>query len=155
MVSASTVTATGAGTLLPRRPFRSSVPSSVTPSCGIALPPCLVSNALDRCNYRPNRTSMVTNVGPQAHWFSLILTVTHPLCHCGGFHLCFFCLRGACGRVWVSLLYVSMNCFLTCLEYYLSQVLGGGDFSYGFGVFDFSHEEVKRAVVGIKIFFTP
>jgi len=28
----------------------------------------------------------------------------------------------------------------------LSGVLGGGDFSYGFGVFDFSHEEVKRAV---------
>jgi len=34
-------------------------------------------------------------------------------------------------------------------------VLGAGDFSYGFGVFDFSHEEVKRAVVGIKVFFTP
>ena len=48
-----------------------------------------------------------------------------------------------------------MNCFLTCLGYFLSQVLGEGDFSYGFGVFDFSHEEVKRAVVGIKVLFTP
>jgi len=26
-------------------------------------------------------------------------------------------------------------------------VLGGGDFSYGFGVFDFSHEEVMQAIV--------
>ena len=31
-------------------------------------------------------------------------------------------------------------------------MLGGGDFSYGFGVFDFSHEEVKRAV-GLLIGF--
>jgi len=37
----------------------------------------------------------------------------------------------------------------------LSQVLGEGDFSYGVGVFDFSHEEVKRVVVGIKVLFTP
>jgi len=29
-----------------------------------------------------------------------------------------------------------------------------GDFSYRFVVFDFSHEEVKRAVVGIKVLFT-
>ena len=26
-------------------------------------------------------------------------------------------------------------------------MLGEGDFSYGLGLFDFSHEEVKRAVV--------
>ena len=26
-------------------------------------------------------------------------------------------------------------------------MLGGENFSYGFGVFDFSHEDVKRAVV--------
>ena len=38
---------------------------------------------------------------------------------------------------------------------FLSQVLGEGDFSYGLGVFDFSHEEVKRAVVAIKVLFTP
>jgi len=30
----------------------------------------------------------------------------------------FFCFRGACRKVWVSLLYVSMNYFLTCLRYY-------------------------------------
>jgi len=48
-----------------------------------------------------------------------------------------------------------MNCFLTCMGYYLSQVLGERDFSYGFGVFDFSPEEVKRAVVAIKVLFTP
>ena len=34
-------------------------------------------------------------------------------------------------------------------------MLGEGDFSYGFGVFDFSYEEVKWVVVGIKVFFTP
>jgi len=34
-------------------------------------------------------------------------------------------------------------------------VKGEGDFSYGFGVFDCSHEEVKEAVVGFKVFFTP
>ena len=34
-------------------------------------------------------------------------------------------------------------------------MLGEWDFAYGFGVFDFSHAEVQRAVVGIKVFFTP
>ena len=34
-------------------------------------------------------------------------------------------------------------------------MLGEGDFSYGFAVFDFSHEEVNRAVRAIKVFFTP
>ena len=34
-------------------------------------------------------------------------------------------------------------------------MLGEGDFSYGFGVFDFSHEEVRGAVVGMKVLFTP
>ena len=38
---------------------------------------------------------------------------------------------------------------------FLSQVLGEGDFSYGLRVFDFSHEEVKRAIVGINFLFTP
>jgi len=38
---------TGAGTLLPHHLPRSSVPSPGTPSCGIALRLCLVSNALD------------------------------------------------------------------------------------------------------------
>ena len=40
-------------------------------------------------------------------------------------------------------------------EVVLSQVLGEGDFSYGFSVFDFSHEEAKRAAIGIKVLFTP
>jgi len=34
-------------------------------------------------------------------------------------------------------------------------VLGERDFSNGFRVLDLSHEEVKQAVVGIKVFFTP
>jgi len=44
-----------AGTLLLR--LRWVGPSSVTPSRGIALPPWLLSNALDRCNDLPDRTS--------------------------------------------------------------------------------------------------
>jgi len=46
--------------------------------------------------------------------------------------------------VWVSLLYVSMSCFPTCLRCE-SEVLGGGSFFYGFAGFDFSYDEVKRA----------
>jgi len=33
-------------------------------------------------------------------------------------------------------------------------VLGGGDFSYGFGVLDFSHEKVKRVVAIVYRFFS-
>ena len=40
----------------------------------------------------------------------------------------FFCFRGACGRVWVSLLYVSMNCFLSCLRYYCLRCWARGIF---------------------------
>jgi len=37
----------------------------------------------------------------------------------------------------------------------LSLVLGGGDFSYGLVVLDFSHEEVKRAVgLHLEVFFS-
>jgi len=38
------------------------------------------------------------------------------------------CLRGACGRVWVSLLYVSMNCLLTFLRYYCLRYQARGIF---------------------------
>jgi len=50
--------------------------SSVTPSRGIALPPCLVSNTLDRCNYR--RDGMVTYVSPQDQLFSPITRSHYP-----------------------------------------------------------------------------
>jgi len=46
-----------------------------------------------------------------------------------------------------------MYCFLTYLGF-LSWVLGGGDFSYGFGVLDFSHKEVKRVVPIVYRFFS-
>ena len=36
----------------------------------------------------------------------------------------------------------------------MSYVLGEGDLSYGFGVLDFSHEEVKRVVAFIYRFFS-
>ena len=78
VLSACTITATTAGTLLSPHPPRSFVLSSVTPSRGIALPPCLVSTTLDRCNYRRDCTFMVTNVGPQVPWFSLVTAITNP-----------------------------------------------------------------------------
>ena len=37
--------------------------------------------------------------------------------------------------------------FPSLSEVLLSEVLGEGDFSEGFGVFDFTHEEGQRAVV--------
>ena len=43
--------------LLAFLPLRSFDPSSVTPSCGIVLRPCLWTNTLDRCNDLHNRAS--------------------------------------------------------------------------------------------------
>ena len=40
-----------------------------------------------------------------------------------------------------------------CVCGILSYVLGGGDFSYGLGVFDLSHDDVKWAVVCFICFF--
>jgi len=38
----------------------------------------------------------------------------------------------------------------------LSSVLGEGDFSYGLGLLDFSHEELKRVVAFVyRFFFSP
>jgi len=59
-----------------------------------------------------------------AHKFSCFLSIRRslilPLVPCWAFAINpFFCFFwGACRRVCVSLLYVSMNCFLTCLRYY-------------------------------------
>ena len=50
-------------------PFQSVGPSSVTPSRGIALPPGLLSNALDRCNDLPDRTT----------WFRWALYWSFPM----------------------------------------------------------------------------
>jgi len=55
-----------AGTLLLL--VRSGDPPSVTPSCRIALPPWLLSNALDRCNDLHNRPSGIS--GPTVSVFS-------------------------------------------------------------------------------------
>jgi len=57
----------------------------------------------------------------------------------------FFCFGEPAEGFGSLYLYVSMYCFLTCLGYI---ILGArrGNFSYALGVFDFSHEEVKRAV---------
>jgi len=40
----------------------------------------------------------------------------------------FFHFRGACGRVWVSLLYIFMNCFLTFSGYIILYARQGGFF---------------------------
>ena len=50
-------------------------------------------------------------------------------------------------------LYVSMYCFLTCLRF-LSLVPREGDFSYGFVVLHFSHEQVKQVVAFVYRFFS-
>ena len=57
----------------------------------------------------------------------------------------FFCFGEPAEGFGSLYLSVSMYCFLTCLGHI---ILGARrrDFSYGLGVFDFSHEEVKRAV---------
>ena len=46
----------------------------------------------------------------------------------------FLLFLGACGSVWVSLLYVSMNCLLTCLEYIILDARRGGFFLWIRGV---------------------
>ena len=55
-------------------PFRSVGPSSVTPSRGIALPPWLLSNALDRCH---DRTSWFW----WAHYWSFTISPIIYLLH--------------------------------------------------------------------------
>jgi len=65
----------------------------------------------------------------------------------------FFCFGEPAEGFGSLYLYFSMYCFLTCLRF-LSWVLGEGDFSYGFGVVDFSHEEVKRVVAFVYRFFS-
>ena len=57
----------------------------------------------------------------------------------------FFCFREPAEGFGSLYLYVSTYCFLTCLMF-SSWVLGEGNLSYGFGAFDFSHEEVKQVV---------
>jgi len=90
-----------------------------------------VVNALNRRNDWCDHTSMVINVVPQLQWFSHVSTITlsSPSGPIAPSRInSFLCLRGACGRVWVSLLYVSMNCFLTCLEYIILGTRQGGFF---------------------------
>ena len=113
---------------------RSSYSSSVTPSGGIALPPCLVSNSLDRCNYRRDR--MVTMSAHKTSGFPSLRD--HTTLRLGPYRAfakqSFLSFRGACGRVWVSLLYVSMNCFLTCLGNIILGARRGGIFLWIRGV---------------------
>jgi len=116
-------------------PLRSVDPSSVTPSRGIALPLWLLSNALDRCNDLGNRVSGYS--GPTVSVFSLVddhsftpLRPAFPVLVQSWFLS--FC--GACRRVWVSLLYISMNCLLTCLGYIILGARWGGFFLWIRGV---------------------
>jgi len=56
----------------------------------------------------------------------------------------FFCFGEPAEGFGCLYLYVSMYCFLTCLGYIILGARREG-FSYGCGVFDFSHDEVERA----------
>ena len=98
-------------------PLRSVDPSSVMPSRGMALPPWLLSNTLDRCNDLHYRASGYS--GPMVSMFSPV--DDYPSSQSGPERALakpsFLFFWGACGRFWVSLLYVSMNCLLTCLGY--------------------------------------
>jgi len=79
---------------------------------------------------------MVTNVGPQVQWISLVTAITHPPPRAlSALHepILSFVLRGAYSRVWISLLYVSMNCFLTCLRYYCLRCQARGIFPIDLG----------------------
>jgi len=65
----------------------------------------------------------------------------------------FFCFVEPAAVFGSFYMYVSMYCFLTCLGCVFLRARRG-DFSYGLGMFDLSHEEVKRAVVCIYRFFS-
>ena len=78
--------------------------SSVTPSRGIALPPWLLSNALDQSNNLRDRTSDYS--GPTVSVFSPVddHLSTPPDPRLGSSNRRFLLFWGACLRVWVSLL---------------------------------------------------
>jgi len=101
-------------------------------------------------------TARVVTVGPRFPCF-LLSTIIHPPTQArvsglrtGGF----FCYEEPAEGFGSFYLCVSMYCFLTCLGYIILGAKRGRDFSYGLGVFDLSHEEVKRAVVCIYRFFS-
>jgi len=100
---------------------------------------------------------MVTNVGRLHYWFSLITRSQYPppraLWGLRAGIISF--VLGAPAEGFGSLPCTSLRIVSLRVWSLLSEVLGEGDFSYGFLVFDFSHEEVKQAVVGIKVLFTP
>ena len=97
-----------------------------TPSRDIALCSWLVANTLDPCNYRQDGTFMVTNPGPPILLFSSTSTITYLLCHLGRFHFSWFYFWGANPRVWVSLLYLFIICFLRCLRDNFLRCWAGG-----------------------------
>ena len=84
-------------------PLRLSDPSSVTPSHGIALPPWLLSNALDRRNDLPDRASGYC--GPMVPVFAPVgdYLPTPPGPRFGSLNKRFLLFWRACGRVWVFL----------------------------------------------------
>jgi len=105
-----------AGTLLLL--FRSVDPSSVTPSRGIALPPWLLSNALDRCNDLPDGTSWFRWA---LYWSFHMSPINNPLParRVSVRQSLFFCFGEPAEGFGSLYLYVSMYCFLTWLRFYL------------------------------------
>ena len=136
-------------------PLRSFGLSSVTPSHGIALPPWLLYNAIDRCNDLHDRASGLS--GPTVSVFSPIddrlSTPLRP-----AFLVFEQAVSFVLGRLRKGL--GLSTCTFLCIASLrvwgiLSWLLGRGDFSYALCVLDLSHEEVKRAVVCIYRFFSP
>jgi len=121
-----------AGTLLLL--LRSVDPSSVTPSCGIALPPWRLSNALDGCNDLHDCAS--SYCGPMVSMFSPVADHQSSNQAPQGPHStrCFFCL-GEPAEVFESFyLYLSMSYFLKCLGYILLGARRGKLFLWTWGV---------------------
>jgi len=123
-------------------------------SRGIALPPWVLSNALDRYNDLHDRASGYS--GPTVRVFSPIghHLRTPPGPRFGSSNRRFLLFWEACSNVLVFLPVRFILLFSYVSRGIVSEVPGGADFSYGLGVFDFSHEEVKRAVVCIYRFFS-
>jgi len=65
----------------------------------------------------------------------------------------FFCFGEPAEGFGSFYLYISMYCFLMCRGY-IHLDARWGDFCYGLGVLDYSHEKVKRAVIYIYRFFS-
>jgi len=107
------------------------------------LRPVVVLHCLRGCRQRLGATNLITgtavifrlNVGPPLQWF-FYMRNQHPLplgTVCGRRDL-FFCFGEPAEGFGSLYLYASMNCFLTCLGYFIFGARQGGLFLWSWGV---------------------